>query len=394
MIFPKRDIDINKGVDVTVVLDDVALEARLKSAFAEIKHIKLKTVIGPIHQHEHHLVNGSRPSLLIVELDPKRIEDLQSLDRLNRADLLGIPIIAISDGLDESTVRRLLHLGVADWLPKDVHTRDLLQSCQLAIQNRPEPHNKTDAMCYAFLPAAGGVGNSTLAIQSAFILARRNKKFTSTCLVDLNFQSGTVADYLDLNPGFEVDEIIATPERLDMQLLEVMLSRHRSGLAVLAAPRAATTPKYLSEEFVAAVLGLTSEMFDTVIIDLPLTWFPWTENVLYGSNNLFIVTEFTVPALRYAKALFDEINNKDINHLNCSIIVNKYRQRLLGSGLIKKDAFNLLGTEFTRFVAEDERLVREAINRGEPLSEIQRLNRIEKDLSRILAEGEHVVSDQ
>jgi pilus assembly protein CpaE len=45
----------------------------------------------------------------------------------------------------------------------------------------------------------------------------------SICLVDLDFQHGACADYLDLEPRLVLSEIEPRPERLDRQLLEVML---------------------------------------------------------------------------------------------------------------------------------------------------------------------------
>ena len=51
-------------------------------------------------------------------------------------------------------------------------------------------------------------------------------------LIDL---TGACADYLDIEPRLNLNEIEPRPERLDRQLLEVMLSHHPSGLAVIAA---------------------------------------------------------------------------------------------------------------------------------------------------------------
>ena len=41
-------------------------------------------------------------------------------------------------------------------------------------------------------------------------------------MVDLNLQAGSVADYLDLTPNLHIEEIAASPDRLDAHLLEVM----------------------------------------------------------------------------------------------------------------------------------------------------------------------------
>ena len=67
-----------------------------------------------------------------------------------------------------------------------------------------------------------------------------------------------------------------------------------------------------------------------------------------------------------------------------SVIVNKFKNRILGGGLAKKDAMRLLHDGLAGFVPEENALVREAIDRGEPLSHIQKSNSIEKELGRII----------
>ena len=52
----------------------------------------------------------------------------------------------------------------------------------------------------------------------------------STCLVDLNFQHGACADYLDLEPRLDLKEIEPRPERLDRQLLHGHPSAHHLGV--------------------------------------------------------------------------------------------------------------------------------------------------------------------
>ena len=49
---------------------------------------------------------------------------------------------------------------------------------------------------------------TTLAIETAMLLLKAAPKDpNSTCLVDLDFQHGACADYLDLEPRLDLDEI-------------------------------------------------------------------------------------------------------------------------------------------------------------------------------------------
>src|SRR5262249_54304622 len=145
------------------------------------------------------------------------------------------PVVAIVGRMDADAVRRLMQMRVADFLVKPVPPIELVRTC--ARVARPSAAETKEAEIFTFLPAGGGAGVTTLAIETAMLLlnsAQRGRP--RTCLVDLDFQHGACADYLDLEPRLDLKEIEPRPERLDHQLLEIMLAHHASGLAVVAAP--------------------------------------------------------------------------------------------------------------------------------------------------------------
>jgi len=212
----------------------------------------------------------------------------------------------------------------------------------------------------------------------------RARDFSRTCLVDLNLQSGCLADYLDLEPLFDADAIRGEPGRLDGRLLEMMLARHATGLAVLASARAPTEAPRADGRLVTTVLSAISDTYQHMVLDFPLAWQDWTFNVLAGSDRIYVVTEFTVPAMRRAREVGDAILSHFGGEPNTAVIVNKFRQRWLGGGLRKHDASELLGNRLAGFVSEDAELMSEAINRGEIVSTIDRSNHVSRDLERIL----------
>jgi pilus assembly protein CpaE len=73
--------------------------------------------------------------------------------------------------------------------------------------------------------------------------------------------------------------------------------------------------------------------------------------------------------------------------IGLSTVMNRCRVRLFGGGinsLRRSDAAEMLGDRLTGFVYEDYRLVREAIDRGVPLFEVETHNKTDNDLSEIL----------
>lgn len=319
----------------------------------------------------------------IIDMDAARLDQVEALQRIIRRLEGKTSVIVVTQEFNAAAVRILVQLQVADFLVKPVSTADLVRSCLRALHG-PGRDENTESQIYSFMPAAGGVGNTTLALETAFQLHHSVMRGASTCIVDLNFQQGACAEYLDLEPRFDITEIENQPERLDRQLLDVMLAKHTSGLCVLAAPTKPTEMRTFNTEIVVRMLDLVSAYFDNVVIDLPRTWFPWTETVLLGSNKLYVVTEMTVPCLRHTQRLIQAIYDTVGREVKPNVIVNRFEQKAFDSGIRQADVEEILGDHFAGGIANNYRLVREAVDRGVPLQEIDAHANVVSDLRRII----------
>ena len=324
------------------------------------------------------------PDIMLVDFDTDRAAAIAAIEKWNASAQSG-SIITFSETLDEASLRTLLRVGVRDWLPLDADAASVVAACE-AISSRPRTAARSgDLACYAFIPAAGGVGNTTLAIETAFLLARGDRSLDRTCLVDLNFQTGALADHLGVTPALDVKSLLKDPERLDSQLLNAMLARHSSGLAVMAAPRSPAEYLSISAACVVRLLDVASQMFDTLLIDMPPMWTPYSNHVIAGCDRVFIVTEPSVPALHRARDIAEMLPDKMADNARVRVIVNKWRRDFLGTALGKRDAEQVLTGYLAGFLPEDSNLVRDAINRGEHLSATSRTNKISRELARIIA---------
>ncbi len=358
---------------IVAVTADGEFEQLLRSTFGGNAQIDLHVVSGGVGGTEES-IPAADATVLVVDLDANRPDDIAALQNLARRLAGSVPILVVTQAFSEAVARRLIQLRIADFLVKPVEPIELVRACARVAKSPAD--SVTEAEIYTFLPAAGGVGVTTLAIETAMLLMRRGQRGgASACLVDLDFQHGACADYLDLEPR---------PERLDRQLLEVMLSQHASGLAVIAAPHRPAEMRSFDSDMVTRLLDMVSARFDHVVIDMPRTWFAWTDSVLLGSNRLFIVTEMTVPGVRHAKQLVAAIGERLKGGPQPRVIVNRFEQQWFGSGLRRIDIVQALGDVFGGTVPNRYRLVREAIDRGVPLEEVQPRNHVSVALKKLL----------
>ena len=375
---------------ILIVSPDKAFIQETRTAFSASESIDCTSIEKSVSELRGE-VQDADCGAVVVDLDSTRLDELESLQRIMRRLDGKLPVIVVTQSLDAAVVRVLVQMQVTDFLVKPVMTADIVRSSIRALQGKDRQEN-SESQIYTFMPAAGGVGNTTLALQTAFQLHDSATRGATTCVVDLNLQQGACAEYLDMEGRFDISEIENQPERLDRQLLDVMLSKHESGLAVLAAPAQPSEMRSFNAEVVVRMLDLVSAYFDHVVIDLPRTWFPWTQTVLLGSNKLFIVTEMTVPCLRHTQRLIQSIYETAGKGVKPNVIVNRFEQRMFESGIKQADVEEILGDHFVGGIANNYRLVRQAVDRGVPLQSIDADANVINDLRRIILPEEMSVS--
>ena len=367
---------------VVILTPDAEFERASRGIFGTSSQIDLQVVSGRLAAAGDTL-DATGASVVVVDVDAVRADEMEALSRLMARVGAWPPVIAVTQNFDADIARTLMQMRVADFLVKPVAPLDLVRACARAAQGA-KSGTPNEARIYTFLPASGGVGLTTLAIETAMQLMRGGGERSSTCLVDLDFQHGACCDYLDLEPRLDLDEIEPRPDRLDRQLLEVMISEHPSGLKVIAAPSRPAEMRSFDFEVVTRLLDLVAAHFDNVVIDVPRTWFAWTDSVLVGSNRLFIVTEMTVPGLKHARHLVSVIRERLADGPKPEVIVNRFEQRLFGPGLRKADIEQALGDSLAVMVPNNFRLVSEAIDRGVPLDEVKAGNTVSAAVKKLI----------
>jgi pilus assembly protein CpaE len=372
------------GLPIVLIGTDGAFLDKIAEAFSPKKGMMVATMLESIE------TAAKNPDLdmalvVVVDLDTKRRESLNALQGL-MARLNGqVPVVVITDAFDDTLARWFLQIKVADFLRKPVEGKEVLRACIRTLRaTMATDLPDVQSQILSFVPAAGGVGATTIAIESAMLLLRQGGgEGDSVCLIDLDFQNGACADYLDLDPRLDLSEVARQPERLDLQLMEVMLARHASGLPVLSARGRPAEMTGLNLEVVVRLLDLASTRFDHVVIDLPRAWEPWTDHVLNGSNRVYIITDTTVPGLRLARQYVGAMG-KRLTDVKPKIIVNRFDKTLFGNGLRKSDIERALDGALAGTIANNYKLVRDAIDRGVPLETIKAHSNVSTDLKKII----------
>jgi pilus assembly protein CpaE len=296
--------------------------------------------------------------------------------------------IFISDDIPASDYKRLVQTGGADWAstrgaPEEIE--DILTRIgRGGTVDITETQSTTEPVMVAFVPSAGGVGNSTLAIEIGVQLkTAKRTRGRRICLLDLDFQNSHVCDYLDIEPRMQIHEIAANPERLDAHLFDLFVSRHSSGLDVLAVPRSKDHPSDLDPHTLEALFRMIATRYDLILLDLPLPWFNWTRQLLSAAEVVLVTGLNTIPGLRQVVESLTAVRAVERVPAKVAVVLNRCEYRLVGGIARRNHVKNLLGSEEVHFVRNDAENAAQSVNTGIPMASHGQGGKVSKDVAPI-----------
>jgi pilus assembly protein CpaE len=190
---------------------------------------------------------------------------------------------------------------------------------------------KTGGKVLVFLGAKGGSGTTSIACNFSSALARESGK--KTLLIDLHLPLGNVALELGVKPQYSIVDALRNAARLDSNFLSKLLSKHRSGLFVLASPDK-FTPIQVSKDAIEKLLTTARQDFDYIVVDLgarlDLSELTGTA-MLEDSATVYLITQDNVAELRNSNRLITEYFSD--NGPKLEIVLNRYTPRISGIGM-------------------------------------------------------------
>jgi pilus assembly protein CpaE len=313
------------------------------------------------------------------------LDSTSSLDRfvnIAEQEHRGIFLIFISREISASDYKRLVRGGSADWASVQNAPQEILDIISRTGQSETRDAKRVRPAIVAFVPGGGGVGNATLALETAVqIKLDKQTRSRRVCLLDLDLQGSHVCDYLDIEPRLQMREIVQDPERLDAQLFDLFVSRHQtSGVDVLASPRDRNAPTELGVPALDALFRLISERYDLMVVDLPAAWFGWTGLIL-SICDLAIVTGLNnVPGLRQIAETLQAVRGQRRVPPQIVVALNRCETDLLGKPARRAHVNRVLGRETVVYVRDDAAAANHSINTGVPISIASRSSKIAKDV--------------
>jgi pilus assembly protein CpaE len=263
--------------------------------------------------------------LVIIELDSDPELALKMVRTICALGLATVMVYSSNPDLDMAI--QSMRAGAREFLKLPLVTTDMADAlARVAVRPpAPRPRKKTARKFFVFLGAKGGCGVTTLASNFAVSLAQESRQ--STLLIDLGLPLGDVAINLGIVPKYSTADALQDSNRLDASFLASLLSKHASGLQVLAAPSEfAKTPPLTGA--IERLLTVARQNYDYVVVDAGSRIDLKGSALVEDSAVVYLVTQIGVTELRNANRIISHYFAHRVHTLQ--IVLNRYAPHALG----------------------------------------------------------------
>lgn len=282
----------------------------------EFAKTKMSIHFGGMARAAKHYVDNPSPQFILVEENGGSDDIQRGLEALAEVVEPGRKVIVIGTVNDVQAYRRLINQGVSEYLVGPVTTDDIaaaITSCVKDASAAPK------GRVISFV-GGRGAGSSTLAANVAWNLANISQE--EVIAIDLDFNFGTLALALNLDPKQPVFEALSDGDRIDSVLVERFMTEHGPHLSVLSTGGSLKDMSEPSVEAVERLIEICRSMAQYVILDLPRRWNAWTSNALMVADDVIVTANPDLASLRDAKLVFDWLKSRRGSASN-RLVINK-----------------------------------------------------------------------
>ena len=316
---------------------------------------------------------GAGPDLAVVDIRADISSGMAAIERL-RAGNPSLAIFAAAGTAEPDLILQAMRAGANEffpWVPgaETSQSRSMEESFHASVRRTAARREAATAgarqpcVTHVFLGAKGGAGTTTVAVNCAVEIARVSKR--ATIVVDLKACLGEVALFLGVRPRFTVLDAIENLHRLDKDFLKELVSKHKSGLDILAGSEQFDRPTAQDAGAIEELLRVLGRVYDFIVIDAGNMINAFSVSALYTADTVFLVTNPDVPSIRNAQRLVDRVRQIGAGSERVKVLLNRTSEQLL---IAPKQIETALGYGISHSFASDYRTVSTALNSGVPLA--------------------------
>jgi pilus assembly protein CpaE len=266
-------------------------------------------------------VQESRAEVVIVEIPAHDAHRAIRAIELIRSTTQQIAIFANGEMTQPANIVASMRNGASEYVDRSAGYEVLLEALTRFSSSRTRASGGSGkARVFTFMSAKGGSGCTTAAVNTAVAL---QKSHGDVVLVDFA-PLGHAALHLNLRPQFGVMDALQNLHRLDVSLLDGLMTTTKEGLHLLAGPQQPYPTEPTPGEL-ARLFDLLVNHYRFVIVDVSSRLDPTTHLLSDLSNAVLVVAQTDVVSLCCAARIHDFLE-EGTGRDRVRLVLNRYKK--------------------------------------------------------------------
>lgn len=322
-------------------------------------------------------VRAANPEVTLVDIPADNPPlALRSIEMLHQ-EMPDTAIFAIGNLNQPQVIVNAMRAGAREFIERPTNTSDLIDAfVRLQTAQRRGRQEGIRGKVFSVINAKGGNGATTVAVNLALAL---QSAYGQTALVDMA-PLGHAALHMNLKPVFNVADATRNLHRMDASLLESFMTRHTSGLQLLAGTNIPAGVDPSTAEFVKLFDMLVTH-YRYVVVDASSRFDSASRLIASLSESVLLVACSDVASL-WSAARVQQYLGETGSRERVRLVLNRFRKV---PGFSEADAEAAVGAKLLWRIPNQYFAVSGAIDRGTPVMD-QRTSEIARCFSGLAQE--------
>jgi pilus assembly protein CpaE len=328
-----------------------------------------------------NLAHFSPPDLIFVETGPnwaQKIVELQNYEGPESEEGSEASLIVFGNENDNGALKIALRIGAADFVSDKAELDELIPLLKSSAEEKVANRNLGELIL--FMNTKGGSGASMVALNSAIAMAKVHPE--QVLLLDLDLQFGVINDYLNIQPTYGLTDALGSVSEIDDVSLGSFVTKHESGVHVLAFKRDNTHENYDKAARLDKLIPLLREFYSYVVVDFSRGMDRHLVSVISPATQVWLVTQQNLVAIKNCNQIVKTLAFEfGIHQEQVGVIVNRYER---SQSIKLKDVEGAVGGLKVHTVPNDFKVALESANLGKPFVVTRKGNAMSKSITRLV----------
>jgi pilus assembly protein CpaE len=266
--------------------------------------------------------NGhAAPDVVMVVFNGDEEESLNYLQEVGETEPRPA-IFALLRERSPGLMKRVLRAGADELLFLPLDTGDATRALLKISESRRREDQTGMGAVVSLVSLVGGVGVTSLAGNLALSLRYTLDK--RVAVIDLDLQASALSMFLNVEPDRTMMALTEGDKKIDSIQLESALSKHSSGIYLLAAPKRIEDSELVTDGAIGNVIEIMRQLFDYVIVDCGTHIDASKVAAWERSEHLFYVLDQSIGAARCAWRFVDLCGRLVLNNLEPAFVISRF----------------------------------------------------------------------